>query len=381
MPTMNNAINNKKKWTDEEDCLLIKLCKEKDANIKKIAIKMGRTYSSIAGRIYFIRKKNDENTFLMQRKVKASNEELCLLYEDLKSVWKVAGKCGMCGQSVHERLSKIGVIKTKFWTQEEENLLKKLYSKHNGEMDNIKIFFKGRTRASIACKANELSITDTSRKILNKKTLKKMSEISRNRIIKNGHPRGMKGKNHSEETKKIMSEKHKKLPPMSEETKQKISDTHKKNFLENNFNKKQNNYSRSKMGYYDIDGEIMFFRSSWEPVYAKFLNILIKTKVVDCWEHESETFWFNEIKRGVRSYTPDFKVFFKNGEIEYHEVKGWMDDRSKTKISRMKKYHPEVKLVLIDQKIFNQLKKQFNFKLLNPICKNKKELNKLIDLK
>ena len=55
------------------------------------------------------------------------------------------------------------------------------------------------------------------------------------------------------------------------------------------------------------------------------------------WEYEPETFWFEKIKRGVRTYTPDFKVTEKDGSIIFHEVKGYMDARSKTKLKRMKK--------------------------------------------
>jgi hypothetical protein len=47
---------------------------------------------------------------------------------------------------------------------------------------------------------------------------------------------------------------------------------------------------------------------------------------------------------------PDFRVTLNDGSIEYHEVKGWMDDRSQTKLNRMAKYYPNVKMVLIDGK-------------------------------
>jgi hypothetical protein len=78
------------------------------------------------------------------------------------------------------------------------------------------------------------------------------------------------------------------------------------------------------------------------------LEFLRKQKEILKWEHEPETFWFAGIKRGVCSYLPDFRVTTKSGAIEYHEVKGWMDTKSKTKIARMAKYHPKVKLIIID---------------------------------
>lgn len=74
------------------------------------------------------------------------------------------------------------------------------------------------------------------------------------------------------------------------------------------------------------------------------------------WEHEPCTFWFDGIRRGVCSYLPDFRVTSesKDGTIteEYHETKGYLDAKSKTKLKRMRKYHPNVKMVYIGQKEF-----------------------------
>lgn len=58
------------------------------------------------------------------------------------------------------------------------------------------------------------------------------------------------------------------------------------------------------------------------------------------------------------SYLPDFRVITLDGKEEYHEVKGWMDDRSKTKIKRMSIYYPEVKLIVIDKKIYKSIEKK-----------------------
>ena len=78
------------------------------------------------------------------------------------------------------------------------------------------------------------------------------------------------------------------------------------------------------------------------------------------WKYESKTFWFEAIRRGVRSYKPDFEVELNNGDIEYHEVKGWMDAKSKTKLKRMKKYYPEITMVLIDKKPYMEILKKLN---------------------
>lgn len=113
-----------------------------------------------------------------------------------------------------------------------------------------------------------------------------------------------------------------------------------------------------KASWREIGGVRKYYRSRWEANYARYLDSLkIKGDVVK-WEHEPETFWFEGIKRGCMSYLPDFKIEFANGRIEYHEVKGWMDDRSITKIKRMAKYHPKVKLVVIDAKAYKKLEKE-----------------------
>lgn len=101
----------------------------------------------------------------------------------------------------------------------------------------------------------------------------------------------------------------------------------------------------------------VYFRSSWEANWARYLNWLISLGQIERWEFESETFEF-PIKRGSRFYLPDFKVFNKDGTIEYHEVKGYMDQRSHTKLKRMKKYHPGVKIILIDKTYYRDVAKK-----------------------
>lgn len=98
----------------------------------------------------------------------------------------------------------------------------------------------------------------------------------------------------------------------------------------------------------DLDDR--YFRSKAEANYARFLNHCIKTKHGNIirWEYEVQEFEF-PIKRGERFYKPDFKVWMKDGTYQWHEVKGWMDAKSKTKLKRFKQFHPaeEAKLVLI----------------------------------
>lgn len=104
----------------------------------------------------------------------------------------------------------------------------------------------------------------------------------------------------------------------------------------------------------EIDGELFYFRSKAEWRYALYLEWLKKTKSITEWMYEPETFWFLEIKRGVRSYLPDFKVIERSGSHYWVEVKGYMDARSKTKLDRFKRYFPDERLELVDGNWFRR---------------------------
>lgn len=101
----------------------------------------------------------------------------------------------------------------------------------------------------------------------------------------------------------------------------------------------------------------IYVRSSWEANYARYLNWLVSIDEIKEWQYEPDTFEFVDIKRGVRFYTPDFRIMNRDNSIEYHEVKGYMDARSKTKLKRMAKYHPGVKLIVIDGTAYKALAK------------------------
>ena len=95
-------------------------------------------------------------------------------------------------------------------------------------------------------------------------------------------------------------------------------------------------------------------RSCWEANWARYLNWLIQLGEIKGWKYEPDTFEF-PVKRGSKFYTPDFKVTNNDGSIEYHEVKGWMDSISATKLKRMAKYYPQEKLVLVDKETYRDV--------------------------
>lgn len=120
-------------------------------------------------------------------------------------------------------------------------------------------------------------------------------------------------------------------------------------------NQRKYNGPTTIKGWYESADRKYFLKSSWETLYAQFLDKQLKDGKIVEWEYEPDTFWFEKIKRGVRSYTPDFKVKYPNGRVEYHEVKGYLDSKSKTKLNRMRIYHPEIEMRLIDRAVMKQL--------------------------
>lgn len=83
-----------------------------------------------------------------------------------------------------------------------------------------------------------------------------------------------------------------------------------------------------------------------ELEYARHLEKLKSIGAIKDFEHEPRVFWFLNIKRGIRSYLPDFRVDHLDNTCEWHEVKGYMDSKSATKIKRFRKYYPNEKLVV-----------------------------------
>lgn len=117
-----------------------------------------------------------------------------------------------------------------------------------------------------------------------------------------------------------------------------------------------------KQEWREIDGRRIFFRSRWEYRYALYLQLLKSRGEIKDWQHEPKTFWFEGIKRGTNNYKPDFLVTHNNDSEEWVEVKGFMDAKSKTKLKRMAKYHPDVRLRLVEKDFFKNNSK--NLKIL-----------------
>lgn len=121
----------------------------------------------------------------------------------------------------------------------------------------------------------------------------------------------------------------------------KITDDSISSSLSKSNSSRGNAYKHTKTGYrQDIDLNV---RSNWE---ANFVRILNAYKIK--FEFEPTVFAF-PIKRGTKGYTPDF--YLTNSD-EWIEIKGYLDDKSKIKLRRFKRYYPEEfeKLVCIISK-------------------------------
>lgn len=282
---------------------------------------------------------------------KVSDDVIIESYNRLHNVWLVAKEVGLCGQTVHERTVKLGIQKPiNIFTQDDDFFLKEHYNEYiyKGKLQELADKMN-RTKQFICRQAKRLGLTDISRKKSIIEGYKPQIKSWAGKI----HPKGMLGKKHSQETIDILCIKSKaRADAMTENEKSakswKMMKTKEKNGTMVNERQK----TTWKSGWREIGGKRKYFRSRWEANYARYLQFLKENKQILEWLHEPETFWFEGIKRGCLSYLPDFKVTDINNIVEYHEVKGWMDDRSKTKIKRMALYHPTVTLKIIDAKWF-----------------------------
>lgn len=303
----------------------------------------------------------EEDEFLKSNYKEMTHLEISLLINRTKA-------------SVRNRCYRLGYVDTSDnWTDEQMEILKNEYKdkKFNDEIDLDKVSeIVGKLKSNISRKAKELGLTDINRekkkvkigKISNarfndeeRKHFRSEFMSSRHKI--NGHP--MEGKSHTEAALLKISKKSKiawasKTEEEIQERILKAAKTRERNGTMQNMNRANASWGAA---WREIGGYKKYYRSKWEANYARYLEWLKQKGDISDWKHEPETFWFDGIKRGCMSYLPDFKVTESNGSIVYHEVKGWMDDRSKTKIKRMAKYHPNVKLIVIDSKSYASIKR------------------------
>lgn len=281
---------------------------------------------------------------------------------------------GLC--QGHYRQRRLGYDLTKLiprWSADDVEAMRRHYDA--GLPGGLKALARalGRDEGNISRKARQLGLTVKGRKgaqptlslfhpppLPPEERSRRASENVKRRFAEQGHPRGMLGKKHKPEALARMSvasiakwrDPNSKLH--SEENRQRRSDLMVKRVADGSM--RAGGYSRGKGGRReDLGGQ--YFRSRWEANYARFLNLCIKQGTVTRWEFEPKTFSFEAIKRGTRTYTPDFRVWKADDTYEWHEVKGWMDDKSATRLKRMAKYFPEERIVVIGPAFFSTARK------------------------
>lgn len=100
-----------------------------------------------------------------------------------------------------------------------------------------------------------------------------------------------------------------------------------------------------------------YYRSTMEANWARYLRWQQARGLIRSWEYEPQEFAF-PVKRGARYYLPDFRVTENDGAVTWHEVKGWMDATSKTKLRRMAKYYPDERVRIVGQSDYATVARQ-----------------------
>lgn len=245
------------------------------------------------------------------------------------------------------------------WTAEEIAALVEAYAAPALRLDEIADRL-GRLKSNVSRKARALGLTRANRP--KSDYLKRaVSASTRAYIRANGHPRGALGMKHTASAlQKITAASQRAAAATSPEEKRRQVEQQMRTKVDRGNSVPPRHGATWKSGWREIGGARKFYRSRWEANYARYLQWLLERGEIRAWEHEPKTFWFEGIRRGCVSYLPDFCVTERGGAEVYHEVKGWMDDRSKTKIKRMRKYHPGVALVVIDTTAYRKLEKQIS---------------------
>jgi hypothetical protein len=252
------------------------------------------------------------------------------------------------------------------FSEAEKDLIRESYANHQirgiGTLRKLSLYLR-RPQTSISRLARSMGLTNKNRPMC-KTGVEKLRLKAQKWHEANPHPKGMQGKTHSLEFReKLSASLSNRWKSMTEDQIYENRKLSVKTRRENN----RDNHSRGswKSAWREIGGKRKFFRSKWEANYARYLEYLKCQKIIADWLHEPETFWFEGIKRGCVSYLPDYKVLLPDGSHYWVEVKGYMDDRSKTKIKRFEKYFPKESLKVIDGTWFKK-----NNSKLRIICPN-----------
>lgn len=115
-------------------------------------------------------------------------------------------------------------------------------------------------------------------------------------------------------------------------------------------------------GTYSIGNREIYFRSLWEVNFSLYLEWLKEQGEIKDWEYEPMPrydfldFKVNPPRVVGLGYLPDFKVINNDDTFYLVEIKGYAQGLQKLK--RMKKYHPTVKIELVESGDYKILKQK-----------------------
>lgn len=120
-------------------------------------------------------------------------------------------------------------------------------------------------------------------------------------------------------------------------------------------------FENVKRGTYAIGNKEIYFRSLWEANYALYLEWLKEQGQIHEWEYEPERYYFifkegKKLRSLGNGYLPDFRVWETKQKFYLVEIKGY--GQGVQKLKRMKKYHPEIRIELVDKTYYGDLKRK-----------------------
>lgn len=296
---------------------------------------------------------------------------------------EIVAKVGRSINAVRSRCSILGAAKRTFWTDEEKQVVRDWYEARRGgrlDLDELALLL-GRSRCRISLIAREMGLTDPRRPLVerdedglrpcDRKRRAKfvdpeerrahLSRIRKAYLATHDHPRGALGMKHSDQAKQVLANKSReRWQALSPDQKQAMYDKRRETNLAKYGTTNpailgvHEPYSRSRGGKRADLGDT-YYRSAWEANYARYLNWLVEQGEIAGWVYEADVFVFHGETRGAITYRPDFKVTERDGSVVYHEVKGWMDGPSKTRLKRMAKHYPDVKVIVIGEAEYRAL--------------------------
>lgn len=290
---------------------------------------------------------------------KVSDEVLIDSYKRIGNVWKVGDEVGLCGQSVHERLVKLGVIHhVNKWTPADDDILKAKYLIYKKDFKLEELAKElGRTKQFICRQAKRLGLTNRNDITTPLYVRQEMGKRTKEWIKRKGHPKGFLNHKHSVNAKEKISSSSIKAwrSPLSkfntDEFRQRKSDNLHKMKMSGEM------YVYSKFGDHPIEigNKKYVFKSGWELKVAERLQEMKNNGEIKDWGYETKHFDFPDVKRYIRSYCPDFEVEFQNGNVLYLEVKGYYIGNSKKRISMFRERYKDIKLIIIDKNEYNKI--------------------------